>query len=99
MLALNNRAGARGSSCATHAMIHSLSCASPLSLRESLPGAVAKGHVCRMASTRQMPTVTVQVERKLVMDEPDYGISGGNGLAPVGIRIGRTDRTLNLLRV
>src|SRR5262245_15796535 len=99
MLALNSRAGARGSSCAIHAMIHSLSCASPLSLRERVPGAVARGHVCRMASKRQMPAVTVQVERKLVMNELDYGISRGIGLAPVGIRIGHTDRTLNLLRV
>src|SRR5262245_13029675 len=50
MLASNRCSGLVTSWCATHAMIHSCRTVSPVSLRESVPGAVASGQVCRMAS-------------------------------------------------
>jgi hypothetical protein len=70
MFAWNRRRGSRGSWCATQAMIHSLSWASPLSFRDRVPGEVARGHVWMIASSRQIPAVSDQCERKWNIRKP-----------------------------
>src|SRR5512139_581805 len=68
MLASNRCAGARGSWWATHAMIHSFSWASPLSLRDSVAGAVASGHVWSTASSAHAIAAHDQPRTRLCID-------------------------------
>src|SRR3954470_19250406 len=79
MFAAKRRVGARGSWCATQAMIHSFSCASPLSFLDSVPGAVASGQVWTMARSMQRAGISHQRARGGVMERLDYVIATGRG--------------------
>src|SRR5262245_12371976 len=55
--------GSRGSSCATHAIVHSFRPVSALSFLESSAGAVASGQVCATASVANRTRLFTRASR------------------------------------